>query len=436
MTRRSRSYVPRGSRLRWRSFLLFFLVCCAVVFGIQHVLENRQQRQVNTYGVCGLSNLQTHELLGQAQQEQTELLTLSDYLFYGETLNLYHEMYNKNTSDRFAGKMVILRNLCSGLDFVYMMEKQADGQIPLEDLDPGFYQVYIMEDLKEKKVVSQQKLNDVFYTVTRNGTNHKIELIADQNRFDDETDTTPFLDQNYLFLQVSEEAQPQDYVDIMIDPGGMNQDNGYTDRGVHGNGLEAYLENYRLAEKLKEELEKLGLKVELTRQQDEVVNSYGEDGRLDRAYSAHARYYLDLEMKSAINMQLRGTDIVYSSFSSSRMASTVLKSLVENTSLIYAQDSTGSASGTSVGVDGTLYDGQKMIRESGGRILGAATFSEASMENTAFAAENRWGMQTLIIQTIFVSNPQDAAVWQSELDEIASAIAQGIAQALRLSSTQ
>ena len=76
-------------------------------------------------------------------------------------------------------------------------------------------------------------------------------------------------------------------------------------------------------------------------------------------------------MKSATNVNLRGTDIVYSSFSSNRMASTVLKSIVENTSLTYAREATGSASGTSTGEDGTAYDGQKIIRESGGRILGA-----------------------------------------------------------------
>ena len=83
--------------------------------------------------------------------------------------------------DLFAGKTVILRNVCSGLDFVYMMEKNADGQIPLEDLDEGFYQVFIMQDLKEKQLISAEKLHDTFYTVTRTTTNKKIELIADCN---------------------------------------------------------------------------------------------------------------------------------------------------------------------------------------------------------------------------------------------------------------
>lgn len=126
--------------------------------------------------------------------------------------------YNRNGQDLFAGKTVILRNVCSGLDFVYMMEKNADGQIPLEDLDEGFYQVFIMQDLKEKQLVSHEKLHDSFYTVTRENTNKKIELIADQNLFDN-PDEEPFLQKNYVFVQVSTQPQPEDWIDVMIDPG-------------------------------------------------------------------------------------------------------------------------------------------------------------------------------------------------------------------------
>lgn len=87
-----------------------------------------------------------------------------------------------------------------------MMEKNADGQIPLEDLDEGFYQVFILQDLKEKQLVSDKKLRDTFYTVTRENTNKKIELIADQNLFDN-PEEEPFLQKNYVFVQVS--TQPR-----------------------------------------------------------------------------------------------------------------------------------------------------------------------------------------------------------------------------------
>ena len=425
------NYVPRGSKLRWKSFLLLFIACCILAYGGRWLMNQKQEEQVTTYGVCGLTNLETRALFENQTSDPEQLITMEDYLFYGETLNLYHEPYSRAQQDLFIGKTVILRNLCNGLDFVYMMEKNADGQIPLEDLDEGFYQVFILQDLKEKQIITEEKLNDVFYTVTRENTNKKVELIADRTLFNNPGEED-FLKENYLFIQVSHEKQPEDWIDVMIDPGGMNRDNGYIDRGVHGNDLLASEENYRMAVLLKEKLEAMGLKAELSRDSDEVVNSYGEDGRLERGYSKNARYFLNLEMKSAVNPNLRGTDIVYSSYSSNRMAATVLKSIVENTSLIPAREITGTASSTVTGEDGLAYDGHKMIRESGGRILGAGMYSESSRENASFAADNRRGMQALTIQYAFLSSPQDAQVWTSQQDQIAQATAEGIAKALRI----
>ena len=396
------NYVPRGSKLRWKSFLLLFIACCILAYGGRWLMTRQQKQQVTTYGVCGMTNIETRAMFENQTDDPEQLVTLQDYLFYGETLNLYHEAYDRQQQDLFIGKTVILRNLCTGLDFVYMMEKNADGQIPLEDLDEGFYQVFILQDLKEKQVYTEEKIRDSFYTVTRDNTNRKIELIADSSLFN-ELQEQDFLKKNYLFIQVSTEKQPEEWIDIMIDPGGMNRDNGYVDRGVHGNDLLASEENYRMAVLLKEKLEAYGLKVEITRDSDEVVNSYGVDGRLERAYRKNARYYINIEMKSAVNPNLRGTDIVYSSFCSNRMAATVLKSIVEQTSLIPAREITGTASSTVTSEDGLEYDGHKMIRESGGKILGAGMYSESSRENASFAAENRRGMQALTIQYAFLA---------------------------------
>ena len=62
----------------------------------------------------------------------------------------------------------------------------------------------------------------------------------------------------------------------------------------------------------------------------------------------------------------------------------------------------------------------------------ARTFSEASRQNQAFAAENRCGMQALTIQYLFLSNSEDVAAWQNELDRIAEATASGLAKAMRI----
>ena len=46
------SYVPRGSKLRWKSFLFIFIACCLIAYGGQWLLNQRQKKQGDTYGVC------------------------------------------------------------------------------------------------------------------------------------------------------------------------------------------------------------------------------------------------------------------------------------------------------------------------------------------------------------------------------------------------
>ena len=82
------SYVPRGSKLRWKSFLLLFIACCLIAYGGQWLMNQRQKKQVDTYGVCGLSNQKTRQLFESQITDESQLLSLGDYLYYGETLNL------------------------------------------------------------------------------------------------------------------------------------------------------------------------------------------------------------------------------------------------------------------------------------------------------------------------------------------------------------
>ena len=134
-------------------------------------------------------------------------------------------------------------------------------------------------------------------------------------------------------------------------------------------------------------------------------------------------------MGSASNTALRGTQVIYSSFSSNRLASTVYNEILEGTSLV----STGNGSNPGILASGKLngYDGRMMIRESGGRILGAGTFSEkAASENGSFARDSRFGMQTITLEYAFLSNPEDMAIWDQQQELIAEKTAAGLARYL------
>ena len=70
------SYVPRGSKLRWKSFLLLFIACCLIAYGGQWLMNQRQKKQVDTYGVCGLSNQKTRQLFESQITDESQLLSI------------------------------------------------------------------------------------------------------------------------------------------------------------------------------------------------------------------------------------------------------------------------------------------------------------------------------------------------------------------------
>ncbi len=422
-------YVPRKNKIQWKIVLVIFGVVMLSFTGLDFALKYEKKEQVNRYGVCGLNDTKTRTLIEEAAVE--EVMIIRDVLFYGETLNLFEEPYVLNQRDPLIGKTIVLKDLCTGDDFLYILEGTVDGQLPLEDLDPGFYTVSLMQDTKLVQLAMEAPFEETFYTITRNGTNHKITLKADQTMFNNPEDTENYLTANLLFLEVTEETAPAGVVDIVIDPGHYSYDNGnYLEVGATVEGRTEAQETYDFALILQEKLEALGLRTWITRKSDtDIVNSYGLQGRLYQGYQAQAKIYLDIQLGSASNTALRGTQVIYSSFSSNRLASTVYNEILEGTSLV----STGNGSNPGILASGKLngYDGRMMIREAGGRILGAGTFSEkAASENGSFARDSRFGMQAITLEYAFLSNPEDMTIWDQQQELIAEKTAAGLARYL------
>lgn len=431
MSYRPSGYVPKKNKIEWKVVLLVFIVVMGFFTGLDFLLKYEKKESINYYGVCGYNDANTRLML--ENEPVLETLEIKDYLFYGETLNLYQNPYQLNVKDPLIGKTIILKDLCTQDDFLYILEGTVDGQIPLEDLEPGFYSVMLQKDNQSWQLITDEKWYEEFYTVRRNGKSRKITIQSDRSMFNNPEDTSDYLSANMLYIHVEETEVPKGIVDIVIDPGHFSYDSGnWLEVGAKVNGRTEAQETYDFSQVLKQELEKQGLNVIITRKSDtDIVNSYGLQGRLHQGYEAKAKYYLDLQMMSSSRTSIRGTQVIYSSFSSSRFASTVYNEIIEGTSLV----STGSGKNKGILESGTLngYDGRMMIRESGGRILGAGTFSEkAQNENGSFAKDNRFGMQTLTLEYAYLSNEEDMAAWDNERQIIAEKTAQGIARYLRI----
>lgn len=423
--------VPRSRRrLKWRVIIPSFILVLLVGYILFNLLFPKDLLiDTPSFVVCDYSYTKTQSVLNELQYE--EKIELKDYLFYGETLNIFNATYDINQADYFIGKTIKLRNICDSSEWVYMLGKNVDEQIPLENLPDGFYEIFVVDSLKEKRLVTSGELYDEFYTVRRNGLSKKIDLVADKDLLKEKDDSLPIMEDNYFFLNISTQSDEQDnpeIYDVYLDAAHNTISYNYVDKGRTVNNLVEADELYKVAVAVKGKLEAKGLHVLLSREnEDTVINQYGLEGRLNRAYKAQVKHYIELNLNFTTNEDTRGSRVIYSSYSSNRFATALFKSYISTPGLVpYGRQTSTNIAGVLSSSRTNNLDSYPVIREAGGRILSAGTISELAIEqNSEFNSNERRGIQSVSLELFFISNPLDVNVYQSDFDTIVNNIANG-----------
>lgn len=433
------AYVPKKRRITWTwKTIVPCILVLAMLGGYAIYSSSSHSNLPEKFTICNYNSDKTMATL-QNTYEQT--YTISDYLYYGESLNLYTNDYSLEGKEYLSRKTIELYNVCTKETFSFTMEANLDRQIALEELTQGYYEVFVIDNLEKKRLVFDEAVEaNRFTTILRNETSKQIQVIADADLLS-AYDVT--LNHNYLFLQVDEEtiAESND-VDIVIDPyGSFINAVGVKDIGVQGNDLVEAKETYDAALILKEKLESYGLRVMLTRKSaDEVVPYYGEDGRYARAYKAHARYYIEIGMNVSAYDTIKGTSIYHSTYASDTLGGALMYQLKKNTSLIPSTQFQWGDRNPGVGTAGLvedeqklkIYDGLNTIRETGGLATGAGKISQAAQANKAIASTTREGMMALSLNFVYVSNEDDASYWKANKELIMEETANALVKSLHV----
>ena len=431
-----RSYVPRRRlKIRWRIVApLLILVTLLLYTSITFFWPKHVREPIIPFTICDFPASKTQKMLNEKSYSDT--VTLGDYLLYGETLNLYQSKFQVDAKDSFLGKTLTLVNVCDKAEMVYLLEGKVDGQIPMENLAPGFYEVFITQDLISKRMISKEKLSAVFNTLRRaNGNGKTIDLVADARLVNTAGDQPALMDKNYVFLRVTDQKIDNKIADIYIDAGHNTHSGTDVEKGYMMNGLVESDETYKMSLLLKAEFEKYGLRVILAREnQEDVIDSYGANGRLDKAYKTQAKYYIDVQLNGSSSPTVRGEQLFYSSFASNRLATTVFRFISEVPGFGSTSNfSSGNIKGVNACTRDSGLDACPTIRESGGRILAAGTYSKYSREgNASFAANAVLGMQTVTIEYGFITNISDAEFWKANKENLAKKTVEGFAKHLQL----
>lgn len=423
--------VPRRRRkLKWRVIIPSFILIVLSGYILFNLLFPKELLiDTPSFVICDYSYTKTQSVLNELVYE--DKIELKDYLFYGETLNIYNNIYDIYQADYFIGKTIKLRNICDNSEWVYMLGKNADEQIPLENLPNGFYELFVVDSLKEKRLITSSELYDEFYTVRRNGLNKKIDLISDKDLLKEKEDSLPIMDENYFFIQVTDQTLENDnseVYDVYLDAAHNTESYNFVDKGRTVNNLVEANELYRITLAVKEKLEEKGLKVLLAREnEDSVINQYGIDGRLYKAYQANVKHYIEFNLNFTTNEETRGSRIIYSSYSSNKFATALFKSFISTPGLVpYGRQTSTNIAGVVASSRYNNLDSYPVIREAGGRILSAGTISDLAIEqNSEFNKDERKGIQSVSLEVFFISSPLDVNVYQNEFDQMVNNIVNG-----------
>ena len=77
-------------------------------------------------------------------------------------------------------------------------------------------------------------------------------------------------------------------------------------------------------------------------------------------------------------------------------------------------------------------DSEFEIREAGGKLLAAATYSENSQNNKSFAYDNRYGMNAVDVILTNINEADDVANFLNNKDKIVTSIVSGICSYLNI----
>lgn len=133
-------------------------------------------------------------------------------------------------------------------DGIYLEELSLDKKYLLVEvqLEKNVKKYYTIENETEYNEV-------IYYTITKNNSNRKIDIAFDSFDLEDKNI-------NYMKIDVKNSKLPKDVYDIVIDPG-----HGGSDKGAEYGGYSESDQTIIYGKRVKEELEKLGLKVKITR---------------------------------------------------------------------------------------------------------------------------------------------------------------------------
>ena len=381
----------------------------------------------------------------------TESVVITSYTIYGRFFNLKGETNSKNNLK------LVLKNNQEELEYeifteekgektIFKTSKLINEGINLENIKEGSYIVLLKDgdtyyNLKNDTNYKEKYQDLDYYTITKNNQNYEIKISF-----------IKIMEQDFLLMDVEKVNLPDEIYDVVIDPGHGGVDVGAIKKKITESKI-----NLEYSLMLKEKLEDLGLKVKLTRDKDESIENYGENGRVGIPYKTKAKLLLSIHLNSSeLNVGAGGIEVYIPNNSNEKFAKSIADNVVNNTSTIYSKNSsdrvikgvylrTLNKSDLESMKDDAKRDGYTpyerantnstyyyMIRETGGIITGAyIDLRNPKKKGNPYYMSNH-GCESYLVELGYLSSSTNLHILQTEKEKYIEAIVKSVKEELQI----
>lgn len=255
-------------------------------------------------------------------------VNIDNFYIYGRNLNIEGTF----TSDIDINELYLtINNKDYPLNFdidnnqVSFETSNKENYILLDNIEIGNYYVVLKIITNEEKnyLIKTNYQDDIeYFTITNDNKNNKINIKVNNN----------------IKLEIENTNLPNEYYDLVIDPGHGEDETG---EGSYGEYLEKDW-NLKIALLVRDKLEAAGYKVKMTREDDTVPNGnendpYGAGGRVVMPFEVKAKYLFSIHLNNCgSNCTTNGVEVYMPGIANIDFAKILAKSIVENAHTHYS----------------------------------------------------------------------------------------------------
>lgn len=397
---------------------------------------------------------------------ELEKAEISEYYIYGTTLNMTGKLtletldfdeidlvlYNKDLKlkkdetieKRFTSIPIEYRKEENTISF-YISELINTG-FYLDDIEIGNYNIFL-RTTKKQIVEEKEEIIYKYYSLD-NKTEYKETTYYTMSKYNKKIVINSENDYETMMFNINNNDK-NDVYDIVIDPG-----HGGMDPGGIIKGEKESEHTLDISLKLKEQLEKSGLKVKLTREEGslsstEYFGEYGEGGRAQISHEVYAKYLLSIHLNKNTSSTVRGIELYTPAKINYDFAKNLVEEIVNNTSIEYSNRKTFkmyngvythnfTEAEIKSAIDGyekknyEPYDVTTnssylyMIRETGGIMTGAYVDDRNEEQTGNDYYNSNIGTEAYLLELSYLSNTNDLNIIKTEQDKYVQAMADSI----------